>query len=159
VLEAKGERSMTDESRYQMVGFWTVALYILAVLSLSNCLQTLFGWFHSQDVKGWWPIGMLLYSLFAFAYAVAFSATTRVTCRADIGFAAVYNLALALLLFLHGYLYYTIKIDWLAVNSRAATLTGFQNLVRSDITPIAIYVTFLLGAVVAGRIRRIRHEP
>jgi hypothetical protein len=149
---------MTDESRYPMVGFWTVVFYVFAVLSLSNCLETLFGWFHSQDVKDLWPLALLLYSLLAFAYAVAFSATTQVTCRADIGFAAVYNVVLASLLFLHGYLYYTIEFDWLAVNSHTATLTGFQHIIRSDFTPISIYAMFLLGAVVAGRIRRIRHE-
>jgi hypothetical protein len=145
---------MTDESRYRIVGFWTV----FAVLSLSNCLETLFGWFHSQDVKGLWPLALLLYSLLAFAYAVVFSATTRVTCRADIGFTFVYNVVLASLLFLHSYLYYTLEIDWLAVNSRTATLTGFQSIIRSDFTPISIYAMFLLGAVVAGRFRRFRHE-
>lgn len=149
---------MTNESRYQMVGFWTVVFYVFAVLSISNCLETMFGWFHSQDVRDWWPWGLLLVSLFAFAYAVAFTATMRVTCRADIRFIVIYNAVLASLLLLHGYMYYTIEIDWLAVNSHTATLTGFQSIIRSDFTPILIYAMFLLGPVVVGRIRRIRHE-
>ena len=149
---------MADESRNQTVGFWTVVICVFAILSLSNCMETLFGWFHSQDVKDLWPLRLLLYSLLSFAYAVAYVATAEITHRADIGFAVIYNIALASLLFLHGYLYYTIQIDWLAVNSHAATLTTLQSIIRSDFTDISICAMFLLGAVVAGRFRRLRLE-
>ena len=149
---------MTNESRYLMVGFWSVVFYVFIILSLSSCLETLFGWFHSQDVRDWWPLGLSLYSVAAFAYAVAFSALMRNIRRADIVLIVIYNAVLASLLFLHGYLYYTIRIDWLAVNSHAATLTAFQKIIRSDYTPNLIYAMFLFGAVVAGRMRQARRE-
>jgi hypothetical protein len=152
-------RGMANESRYQMVRFGTVVFLVFAVLSLSNCLEILFELFHSpdsQDVRDLWPLELLFYSLLAFGYAVAFSMAMRITCRADVIFAAIYNIVLASLLFLHGYLYYTIVIDWLAVNSHIATLTAFQNMGRNDFIRISIYAIFLLGAVVVGRKRKVR---
>ena len=149
---------MGDKAGDQVVGFWTIVLCVFAVLFLSNCLETLIGWFHSQDVRGWWPLGLLLGSALAFAYAVAFSAAMQVTRRADIGFTTIYNTVLASMLFLRGYLYYTIEIDWLAVNSHTETLTAFQKIIRSDFAPISIYSIFLLGAIIAGRMRRVRRE-
>jgi hypothetical protein len=142
----------------QLIGFWPIALYVFAVLSLSNCLQSLFGWLQSQGDRDWWTLGLLMYSLLALAYAVAFSAVTQITRRSDIRFTTIYNSVLASLLFLHGYLYYTIEIDWIAVNSHTARLTSLQSIIRSDFTSISIYTIFLLGAVVAGRINRVVHE-
>jgi hypothetical protein len=150
---------MTDNSRSQMVRFWTVVFFVFAVLSLSNCLEILFELRHSpdsQDVRDLWPLELLFYSLLAFAYALAFSVAMRITCRADFIFMTIYNIVLALLLFLHGYLYYTIVTDWVAVNSQTATLTAFQNIGRNDFIRISIYSIFLLGAVVVGRKHGIR---
>lgn len=138
-------------------GSGRVVFYVFMILSLSNCLKTLSGWLHGQNDRDWWPSGLLLYSLLAFAYAVAFSAATQITRRADIRFTVVYNVVLALLLFLHGYLYYMIEMDWLGVNSNAARLTSLQCIIRSDCTSISIYSIFLFGAVVAGRMRRVLH--
>ncbi|OIR03258.1 hypothetical protein GALL_147780 [mine drainage metagenome] len=141
----------------RLVGSGRVAIYVFTILSLSNCLETLSGWFHGQDDRDWWPSGLLLYSLLAFAYAVAFSAATQIARRADIRFTVIYNVVLALLLFLHWYLYYMIEIDWLGVNSNAASLTSLHGIIRNDFTSISIYSIFLFGAVVAGRMRRILH--
>jgi hypothetical protein len=149
---------MRDKAGDQVVGFWTVVLCIFAVLFLSNCLETIIGWFHSQDVKDWWPLSLLLGSALTFAYAVAYSAAMRVTSGVDIGFTIIYNTVLGSMLFLHGYLYYTIEIDWLAVNSHTATLTAVQKIIRSDFAPISICSIFLLGAIIAGRMRRVRRE-
>ncbi len=149
---------MTNESRYLMVGFWTVVFYVFVILSISNCIEILFGWFHSQDVRDLWPLGLSLYSAAAFAYAVAFSALMRNIRRTDIVLIVIYNAVLASLLFLNSYLYYTIRIDWLAVNSHTATLTAFQKIIRSDYTPILIYAMFLFGTVVAGRMSQARRE-
>lgn len=129
------------------------------MLFLSNCLEILFELFYSpdsQEVRDLWPFELLVYSLLALAYAVAFSMAMRISCRADIIFAAIYNSVLALLLFLHVYLYYMIVIDWLAVNPHAATVTAFQNMGRNEFIRISIYSIFLLGAVVVGRKRKVR---
>ncbi len=150
---------MTNESRYRMVRFRIVVCFVFAVLSLSNCLEILFELFHSpdiQDVRDLWPLELLFYSLLAFAYAITFSMAMRITCRADIIFTTIYNIVLALLLFFHGYLYYTIVVDWLAVDSHIGTLTAFQNMGRNDFIRISMYSMFLLGAVVVGRKRKVR---
>ena len=139
------------------VGSGRVALYVFTILSLSNGLEILSGWFHGQGDRDWWSSGLLLYSLLAFAYAVAFSAATQITRRADIRFTFIYNVVLALLLFLHGYVYYMIEVDWLGVNSNATRLTSLQGIIRSDFTSITIYSIFLFGAVAAGRMRRAVH--
>jgi hypothetical protein len=55
---------------------------------------------------------------------------------------------------LAGYLAYTVEVDWLAVNSGTATLTVFQQIVHSELTPVAIYGAFLLVAVLTGFARR-----
>lgn len=148
-----------EEQGVRSVGSGMVAFYVFTILSLSNCLETVSGWFYGQDDRDWWSSGLLLYSLLAFAYAVAFSAATQITRRADLRFTVVYNAVLASLLFLHGYLYCMMKIDWLVANSYAARLTSLQSIIRSDLTSIAIYFIFLSGAVVAGRMRRVLHEP
>ncbi len=146
-----------EEPGVRSVGSGRVALYVFTILSLSNCLETLFRWFHGRDDRDWWPSGLLLYTLLAFTYAVAFSAATQITRRTDIRFTVIYNVVLASLLFLHGYLYYLIEIAWLGANSYAARLTSLQSIIRSDFTSIAIYSIFLFGAVAAGRMGRVLH--
>ena len=147
-----------EEPGVRMIGLGRVAFYVFTILSLSNCLETLFEWFHGQDGRDWWTSGLLLYSLLAFAYAIAFSAATQITHRADIRFTVIYNFVLALLLFLHGCLYYTMEIDWLEVSFHTARLTSLQSIIRGDFTSISIYSIFLAGAVVAGRRSRVLHE-
>ncbi|MCX7170067.1 MAG: hypothetical protein NTY41_07160 [Proteobacteria bacterium] len=149
---------MEDKAGDQMVDFWAVALGVFAFLFLSNCLVLWVGWFRSVDVRGWWPLGLFFDVALAFAYAVAFSAAMRSAHRTGLGFTVIYNVILASLLFLHGYLFYTIKIDWLAVNSGTASLSAFQKFIKNDFTPIAIYAVFLLGAIVTGWMRRDRNK-
>jgi hypothetical protein len=147
-----------EEPGVPMIGFGRVAFYVFTILSLSNCLEALFGWLHAQNERDWWLLGLLLYSLLAFAYAFAFSAATQITRRADIRFSVIYNLVLVSLLFLHDYLYYTIEIDWLAANFHATRQTSLHAIMRGDFTSISIYSIFLFGAVVAGRMRTASHS-
>jgi hypothetical protein len=53
-------------------------------------------------------------------------------------------------------LFYTVKVDWLAVNTGVAQLTDFQRVAHSDATIYAIYGMFLVGAWIIAGIMRLR---
>lgn len=63
---------------------------------------------------------------------------------------------LALTLLLHEALFYTMKVDWLAVNTGLIQLTDFQRVVHSDATVYAIYGSFLVGAWIIAGVKRLR---
>ena len=46
-----------------------------------------------------------------------FSAATHAASGLGLRFFIIYNVVLALTLLLHGALFYTLKVDWLSVNS------------------------------------------
>ena len=145
---------MKSEVGDRAASYWTVVLGLFAVLAASHLFVLWVGWSRSVDVKGWWPLILAWGAAVSFIYAVAFSATVRVTQRTDVWFVVGYNIALAAVLAVDGYLAYTVEIDWLAVNSGTATLSLFQRVVQSSFTPLAIYGSFLLVAVLIGFVRR-----
>jgi len=145
---------LNRETGSRAVGYWTVVLGVFAILAASHLFVLWVGWSRSVDVKGWWPLILAWGATVSFLYAVAFSGTVRVGGRADTWFVVGYNVALAALLAVNGYMAYTVEIDWLAVNSGAARLTVLQQVVQSSITPFAIYGTFLLIAILWGLVRR-----
>ena len=145
---------MKSEVGDRAASYWTVVLGVFAVLAASHLFVLWVGWSRSIDVKGWWPLILAWGAVVSFVYAVAFSSTVRVTQRTDVRFVVGYNVALAAVLAVDGYLAYTVAIDWLAVNSGTATLTLFQRVVQSSFTPLAIYGSFLLVAVLIGFVRR-----
>ncbi len=132
-------------------GYWQVVVAVFALLFLANAFGLLLGWFHSVDVKGWWPFALVLFAIVSLLYATAFSKIMTESGRSHIWFISTYNLTLASLLFLKAYLFYTIEIDWLKVNSGEIELSFFQSTVHSDFTFYILYGVFLLGAVIAGQ--------
>jgi hypothetical protein len=133
-----------------------VTVLVFFILTLSNVGGLCIGWNHSRDVRAWWPVGAVVFSIIALAYAAVFSAAMRVARVLGMRFAILYNVVRALVLLLHAALFYTIKVDWFAVNTGLAQLTEFQRIVHSDATVYAIYGTFLVGAWIIAGVKRLR---
>jgi hypothetical protein len=139
--------------------FWLVTALVFLILMASNTALLCIGWFHSVDVRAWWPFIVSVGAAIAFSYASLFSATMRAARIHDLRFVVIYNCVLALTLLLHGALYYTLKVDWLAVNIGLVQLTFFQRIIRSDAAVYSIYAAFLIGALVIAAIALIRAPP
>jgi hypothetical protein len=99
---------------------------------------------------------LVVFSGIALGYAVVFSAAMRAARVLGNRFATIYNVVLALTLLLHEALFYTMKVDWLAVNTGLIQLTDFQRFVHSDATVYAIYGSFLVGAWIIPGVKRLR---
>jgi hypothetical protein len=128
---------------------------VLGILAISNVLSTIFGWFRSVDVKGWWPVILAFELVISCAYAWAYSFIARKGRSFSRRFSVFYTLALSGCLLVHTALYYLARPDWLAVNNGLATLTLFQRVVFNPYTELAIYGLFLgLATIRALRSRQ-----
>jgi hypothetical protein len=147
---------MSANVRDRRVNFSRLTVLVFLILTLSNVAGSCIGWYYSPDVRVWWPVGLLIVSGLSLGYAVVFSSAVRASRALGYRFAAVYNVVLAVTLLLHAALFYTMKINWLAVNTGLAQLTNFQRLVHSDATVYAIYGTFVIVAWIIVGIMRLR---
>jgi hypothetical protein len=130
------------------------ASVIMVVLTVFSALTTLYGWFQSTDVRGWWPVILLLWFLVTWVYAVAYALFVNHHRLIQPSFLIQYHAALGAVLFVNTYLHYMIDIDWAAVNSGLAQLSVIQEIVTSHKTFYAIHLLFLGAAVIwsyAGR--------
>jgi len=59
----------------------------------------------------------VVFSAISLGYAAMSSAATHAASGLGLRFFIIYNVVLALTLLLHGALFYTLKVDWLSVNS------------------------------------------
>ncbi|MEJ2765989.1 hypothetical protein VV869_18710, partial [Photobacterium sp. MCCC 1A19761] len=123
-------------------GYWPVVVVVFSLLFLPNAFGLLIGWFHSVDVKGWWSLSLVLSSIISMLYASAFSKVMTRPGRTHFLFIVTYNLILASLLLLKSYLFYTVEIDWLKVNSGEIELSFYQGVVHSDSTFYVLYGVF-----------------
>jgi hypothetical protein len=149
---------MSANVRDGKVIFSRLTVLVFLILALSNVTGGCIGWYYSPDVRAWWPVGLFIVSGLSLGYAVVFSSAMRVSRALGYRFATVYNVVLALTLSLYEALFYTMKIDWLAVNTGSAQLTDFQRVVHSDATGYAIYGAFLVGAWIIAGIMRLRGD-
>lgn len=136
--------------------FWLLPLLVFAILALASAAVAFMTWRYSGGDRGWWPVSFAMFLAISCAYALLFSALVRGTALAKVHCAALYTLALALVLIIHAFLFYTVHIDWLVVNTQMAQLTVTQRIIRSYLTPWAIYGAFLIGAMVFSPITRSR---
>jgi hypothetical protein len=111
---------------------------VFGILAIATLIATIIGWFRSIDVRGWWPVGILIHLLVDFVYAFAFVALTRSARPISLLFVAGYNAALGFLVVVHSVLFYSTKPGD----------GGWQKLIHSDSTLIGAYGVFLLGAAV-----------
>lgn len=116
---------------------------IFVILAVSSALSALMASKMSVD-GGKWPLALTLYILIDAVYAGALLLAAGWTRYQNLGFAVVVNAILALVLLLRSYLFYAVDIDWGAVNSGVKRLTLFQTVIRSDVTPWALYLTAFL---------------
>ncbi|RZI40463.1 hypothetical protein EGT07_22745 [Herbaspirillum sp. HC18] len=129
------------------------ALTSLIPLWCESLLSTWLGYQYSMDMKGLWPLA-LGFSIFANCiYAAATVCLANVTGIYRVRLSALIHSLLATTLFIQAYLYYTMKIDWLAVNNRVAKLTTMERVVHSNWTPWVIYLVFfaVLVTISVGR--------
>jgi hypothetical protein len=129
---------------------------VLGLLAVSNILSTVFGWFNSVDVKGWWPVVFALEMIVSCAYALAYAFIARTGAPFSLRFSIGYTLALSGCILAHTALYFLVRPDWLAVNTGVATLTPFQQIVFGRYTVFAMYGIFLgMAAFRALRLRQL----
>jgi hypothetical protein len=137
---------------------WRIALLVFLILTLSNVAVLGIGWIYSGDVRAWWPVALVVFSAISFGYAAMFSAATHAASGLGLRFSIIYNVVLALTLLLHGALFYTVKVDWLSVNSGVIQLSFFQRIIHSDATVYSIYAVFLAGALIIAEVMKRRHS-
>jgi hypothetical protein len=99
-----------------------------------------------------------VFSAISFGYAATFSAATHAASDLGLRFSIIYNVVLALTLVLHRALFYTLKIDWLSVNSGVIELSFFQRIIHGDATVYSIYAVFLAGALIVAKVMKRRHS-
>jgi len=121
----------------------TFALVFL-ILAISSAVSTIIGWFNSVDVKGWWPLGITIYFLVDFIYALVFAALTHARRRSSFFFVVAYNTTLGVLLVVHSILFYATKIS----DGR------WEEFIHSSYTLYGAYGAFLTGAAIWSLTRR-----
>jgi len=122
----------------------------LGILSACAVAETAIGYAHSVDARGWWPIGLAVTLLLYASYSMVFGsiAGDRILPTAYI---VGLNGVLAAVRVLASYLFYTLPIDWGAVNAGMTQLTFVQSLVRSDWTFYLSPIPFLVAHFLAVR--------
>lgn len=126
----------------------------MVVLAVFSVITTLYGWFQSTDVRGWWPVILLLWFLLTWVYALAYALLVNHHRLIQPSFLIQYHAALGAVLFANAYLYFVIDIDWTAVNSGLAQLSVIQEIVTSHKTFYAVHLLFLGVAVIWSYVGR-----
>ncbi|MGB3072506.1 MAG: hypothetical protein WBC18_28430 [Ottowia sp.] len=128
-------------------------IFPLAILSTVAIAETVVGYhsYYSADARGWWPVGLLVGLYANVGYCVLFSLISGDRAL-SIPYVVGLNGVLAAIRATASYLYYTLPIDWMAVNMRTAHLTAFQALLHSDLTFYLTPVVFLIAHFIAIRV-------
>lgn len=128
----------------------TAFLLSFFLLVFANLVCTIIGWFHSVDVKTWWPLGLGIGIAISGLYALALSLLSSLSLQRLV----VVNIALVVALVAHSCLYYLDRPNWLAVNNGEAKLTTLQSIVFNHYAYFALYVIFLGIAFVLAYAQR-----
>ena len=128
---------------------------ILSILLLSDVITVIIGFKHSQDMSIiWLPTIALIYTLSSSIYSTLFLLIDKIHPTSQ-RYTIIYNTLLAITLITLGILFYTVKIDWYAINHGQATLTPWQSIVRSDATYFVILTFFLIIHLIRATFLRI----
>jgi hypothetical protein len=128
-------KSETSARRSQGTAF----LLSFFLLVFANVVCTAIGWFHSLDVKTWWPLGLGIGIVISGLFSLVLSLLASLSLQRLV----VVNIALVVALVAHSCLYYLDRPNWLAVNNGEAKLTTLQSIVFSNYAFFALYVIFL----------------
>ena len=128
-----------------------VLLATFAILAFADGLSTMIGWFHSVDVKGWWPLGLAISLAISYAYAWAYSFVNTFKRWQSVAF----NLALAIILTAHTCLYYRAQPDWLTAQNGRPAMALVQAVVANPYSIYFIYGFFLALAALCGLQKRL----
>ncbi len=126
-------------------------LIAFSLLVFANALCTIIGWFHSADVKGFWPLGLGFGIVISALYALALSLLLSLSLQRLV----LVNTALAVALVAHSCLYYLDRPNWLAVSKGEAVLSPLQSVVFSHYSVYALYAVFLGIAFVLAHAYRL----
>lgn len=116
---------------------------IFCILFLSIVINITIGYFQSVDVRGWWPIIVFLWTLIYSIYIIIFLAIDTIQPTSK-KYHIIFHFILSTIMIAHTILYFTLKIDWIAINTHTKQLTLLQTIIFSNMTPYAILTSFLL---------------
>ena len=116
---------------------------ILCILILWESISLLIGSHYSNDVSGWWPVVLFFMTIIYFAYSILFILINKINPK-TIKYIVVYNSTLTISLLIFSILFYTLNINWLAVNNGEKTLTLYQSIILNDFILYAILFIFLI---------------
>lgn len=117
-------------------------LAILFLLMSSEFISLLVGSKYSGDVKGWWPLALIVFLIVYSLYSFLFVLIETINLKSW-AYIIIYNSILTILLAVLGILYYIVEIDWASVNNGTKTLTFFQSTIRNDSTTFLLLGIFL----------------
>lgn len=122
----------------------------LGILSACAVAETAIGYAYSLDMRGWWPIVLAVTLLLYASYSIVFGAIAG-NRTLNVPYITGLNTALAAVRLLTIYLFYTISVDWSAINAGMTQLTSYQFVVRSEWTSFVVLMFFLVAHLVAVR--------
>lgn len=118
-------------------------LIIFAILLISSIIVLVVGYHDNSDVRGWWPV-VVIFEIIIYGIYTALFLLIDKNSPMSINYIIVYNSILGFIIIFLGIAYYTINIDWLAINNGKKSLTLFQTIINSDITYYTLLVFFLV---------------
>lgn len=131
---------------------------VFLILATASGISTVYGWFHSVDVRGWWPLVLAISLFIDCIYSLVFVAISRFGRPFGWRFVVVYNAALGLLIVGQHVLFYA-KVTGSPLGGPLWRLSlSLQRAARSDSSFYALYAVFLLFAAMLARTRRGRRR-
>lgn len=127
---------------------------VFLILATSTAISTVYGWFNSVDVRGWWLFGLAIFLFVDCIYSLIFVAISRFGRPFGWRFVVVYNAALGLLIVCQHVLFYT-KVTASPLGGTLWWLSlSLQRAARSNSSFYGLYGMFLLFAAVLALSRR-----
>lgn len=127
---------------------------ILAVLFLLHGATILYGSTQSPDWMKAWPFALVIESIVAYFYAIAYVILVRKGIFTSFFFLVTYHALLGIITFLHAYLYYLViaAMRGGAYYPGWVHITAVKNFALNSTIWYAVHIVFLLLAIVVSRI-------
>ena len=116
-------------------------MWLILIATIILCISI--GFYFSIDVQGWTELYLFLMIILISVYQGIFFLIDKIS-PSSIPFSTRYTSILSITFIIYTYLFYSINIDWIAINNGEKKLTFFQSVIRNDFATYYIFGSFLV---------------
>jgi hypothetical protein len=116
---------------------------IMTLLLVSAIIELIVGYYNSSDIRGWWTLVLIVTVVTYWIYGSLFIIIDNINPTSQ-KYVIIYNSILSTIIAIESILYYTIDIDWLAINNGTKTLTLFESIIHNTSTDLILGIFLLI---------------